>query len=157
MIFPAIHRCNEALRGTKKLTKVFLEVHNMFHFSKAKSLGMILLILVLAAAIYAFAAANTFADDTYAGAGSTTISGYTIRNIHYTLDTASDPRDITQVQFDIDENGSDPPSTVYITLDGGTTWQQCSAGAGAYDWDCDLSSNPADVETATALEIVAAE
>jgi len=154
---PAKDRCNEALHGAKKRKEVFLEVRNMSHFLKAKSLGMILLILVLAAAIYGFAAANTYADDTYAGAGSTTINGYTIRNIHYTLDTASDPRDITQVQFDIDENGSDPPSTVYITLDGGTNWEQCSAGSGAYDWDCDLSSNPANVETATALEIIAAE
>ena len=128
----------------------------MSRFIKMRSLGIVMLILILAAAIYGFAAANTV-PSSYAGDGSGTIDGYTIQNVHYALN-ATTPSNIDMVQFDIAENATNPPATVYVKLESvGGTWFSCAAGSGAYDWDCDLSASPVAVLDADQLTVVAAE
>jgi hypothetical protein len=137
----------------QKTNTSFLEVHHMFHFTQAKSIAVILLILVAAAAMYGFAAANTV-PDSGAGDGAGTISGYTISSITYTLNS-SNPRNIDSVEFDISSDGGlGDPATVKIELEGGSgTWYDCSIAAGHAT--CDTTTPAQDVEGATSLRVVA--
>lgn len=124
----------------------------MFRKVSAKSFGLAIIILVLGAAIYGLAASNTV-PATSAGDGEGAISGYTISNIKYTLNS-SDPSLIDMVQFDT----TGTPATVKIKLvDAGSTWYDCTAGAGAYDWDCDTTSPAATVLSADMLRVIAVE
>ena len=125
----------------------------MFHFTQAKSIAVILLILVAAAAMYGFAAANTV-PDSGAGDGAGTISGYTISSITYTLNS-SNPRNIDSVEFDISSDGGlGDPATVKVELEGGTgTWYDCAIAAGHVT--CDTTTPAQDVEGATSLRVVA--
>jgi hypothetical protein len=128
----------------------------MFHFSKAKSIGMILIILVAAAAIYGFAAANTV-PDSGAGDGSGTIYGYAITNIVYNLN-ATNPGNIDSVEFDIDDLGGvlGDPGTVVIELESGAgTWYTCTVASGHAT--CDTTTPAQDVLSATELRVVAVD
>ncbi len=92
--------------------------------------------------------------DTYAGDGNGTISGYTISNVAYGLETSdTDPTDIDQVSFDL---GSGMTATgVYVSFDGGTNWVDCSAGVSGSTVTCTgLSIN---VLGASNLRIIAVE
>jgi hypothetical protein len=117
---------------------------------------MILLILVIAAAVYGFAAANTV-EDSGAGDGAGTIYGYAITNIQYTLNS-SDPGNIDSVEFDIDDLGGvlGDPSTVQIELESGSgSWYSCSISSGHAT--CDTTSPAQDVAGATELRVVAVD
>ena len=125
----------------------------MFHFSKVKSTGMVLLILVAAASIYGFAATNTV-PDSGAGDGAGIISGYTISDIVYTLNS-SNPRNIDAVAFDISSDGGlGDPGMVKIELEGGSgTWYDCAVASGHAT--CNTTSPVQDVLSATSLRVVA--
>jgi hypothetical protein len=128
----------------------------MLQFSKARSIGMILLVLVIAAAIYGFAAANTVGDSG-AGDGSGTIYGYEISNIAYTLNSTN-PSNIDSVEFDIDDLGGvlGDPSTVQIELEGGSgSWYSCTVSSGHAT--CNTTSPSQDVLGATELRVVAVD
>lgn len=95
----------------------------------------ILAVLILSASVYAFAAANTV-PDTEAGAGTGTISGYTVSNVTYTLDS-TDPQQLDSVAFDI--SGNADPSTVKVQLISNTgTWYDCTVGV-APNWSCTIT------------------
>ncbi len=68
--------------------------------SLIRLLAVIVLLLMLGTATYAFAAANTV-PASLAGDGSGAITGFTISNIHYTLDGANPGGDITNVTFTV--------------------------------------------------------
>jgi len=88
---------------------------------RLRSLGGLILALILAAAVYGFAAANTV-PDTYAGDGQGTILGYTVSNIAYSLNADGNPSDIDSVTFTLDAVASE----VHISFDGGTSWSSCT-------------------------------
>jgi len=92
---------------------------------RPRSIGLVLLALILAAAVYGFAVANTV-PDTYAGDGSGTILGYTVSNIAYTLNSDGNPSDIDSVAFTLDANAGQ----AYVSFDGGTTWNSCTISGG---------------------------
>jgi hypothetical protein len=111
-----------------------------------------MMVLVLAAAIYGFAAANTV-PESGAGDGSGTISGYTISNISYALNAAT-PSNIDSVSFDVTPTaGAGAASTVYVQLNG-ATWDSC-ANTGGNTWSCNLTGVTA--LAAANLRVVAAE
>ena len=92
-----------------------------------------LLVFVVAAAIgvsvYAFTASNTVASHS-AGAGSATVSGYTVTSpTNYTF--SADGLTMTNVTFDLDKAASD----VQVALTPGTpekaNWTDCGASEGA--------------------------
>jgi hypothetical protein len=85
----------------------------------------VLLALILAAAVYGFAAANTV-PDTYAGDGAGTILGYTVSNVAYDLNSDGNPSDIDSVAFTL----SAAAGQAFISFDGGTTWNTCSIAGG---------------------------
>jgi hypothetical protein len=123
---------------------------------KPRSIVVALVMLVLAAAVYGFAAANTV-DATGAGAGSGTISGYEITNVEYTLNS-TDPQVLDGVNFDVASLGTlGQPTTVKVQLNStGGAWYACSAGT-APAWTCDTTGTSINVEDMDTLNVVAAQ
>jgi hypothetical protein len=113
---------------------------------------VIIMLLVLAAVAYGFAATNTVADSS-AGDGAGDVSGYDVSSIHYELDT-SDPTDIDAVEFTL--TGTTAPQTVYIQLDSYSGWFTCTMSGS--DATCDTSGQTVPVgSTFTELRVVAAQ
>ena len=69
------------------------------HVSHAKMLVALIGVLVIGGGAYAFTASNTVPGTT-AGSGSGAVSGYTVTNVHYTLN-ATTPGNIDAVSFTI--------------------------------------------------------
>jgi len=119
-------------------------------------LSRIRLIVVAAAAlalgtgVYAYAAANTVPNTT-AGAGSGTISGYTLSNVAYGLN-ATTPTNLDQVSFTIAPTTA---ASVKAQLASGGTWYSCSNTAGSVT--CNTTVPQATVAAATQLTVVATQ
>mgnify|MGYP002642075163 CR=1 FL=1 len=92
---------------------------------------VLLLVLIISAVAYGFAAANTMPADTFAGEGDVIVSGYTVANITYTLDS-NFPSKITTVDFDFTVGNT--PTTLRVGLFDGTNtiWAD----------NCSLSTSP---------------
>ncbi len=123
----------------------------MSKYFRPKSIAMMLLILVLAAAIYGFAAANTMPGTTYAGYGEDTIAGYTISNVQYRLEAAN-PRYIDQVTFTIAPTGV---SSVYVGLVNGGSMYSCSEAGGTVT--CSIPSTTVTALSADLLQVAATD
>ena len=67
---------------------------------KVRYLAVVLLVLIVAASAYAFAAANNV-PASGAGDGEDAISGYNVTNVHYTLDTDDSDQDRVRSVSDI--------------------------------------------------------
>jgi hypothetical protein len=112
-----------------------------------KVLVVLMVVVVLAGSAYAFAAANTV-PSTQAGDGSGTISGYTVSNVAYNLNS-SDPSALDSVDFTL----SAAATNVQIKLvSAGSTWYACTVVTGN-DWTCDTSG--ATVLSMDELRVVA--
>jgi hypothetical protein len=106
-----------------------------------------MLVLILAVAVYGFAASNTVPAST-AGDGSGVISGYTISGIAYTLNGTT-PTTIDTVSFTISPAAA---GTVRIKLvNAGSTWYNCTNTAGAVS----CTTTGASVVSADQLRVVA--
>ncbi len=102
--------------------------------------------------VFAFAASNSVANSK-AGDGEGAIAGYSVSNIHYTLD-GTDPSKIAAVSFDLDTAAA----TVHAAIWDGSQWHWASCtNTGGNSWSCSFSSPLPDVLSATALRVVAAE
>ena len=118
---------------------------------RPRSFGMLVLVLILAAAIYGFANTNTV-EATSAGDGATAISGYNIVSVTYDIFTDGDPTDIDTISFDLQAS----VASVWVSLDGGTTWTNCTAAiSGNTVSNCSMGDF--SVTGATNLRIVAAD
>lgn len=96
---------------------------------------------------YAFTASNTV-PVTHAGDGSQSISGYTVSNVIYNLNTSS-PQDVDSVTFTISPASA---TVVKISLAGGSApWYGCTPSGG--NVSCPTSG--ATVGAATSLDVVA--
>jgi len=115
---------------------------------RPRSLGGLILALILGATVYGFAAANTV-PDTYAGDGQGTILGYTVSNVVYNLNADGNPADIDAVTFTLNAAASE----VHISFDGGTSWSSCTP-AGVNVTCSGLSQS---VLAANSLRVVAAD
>jgi len=104
--------------------------------------------LVVAATVMGLAASNTV-PGTKAGDGASTITGYTVSNVTYTLDSTN-PQNLQRVEFDLD----DEASVVKVRLQTGGTWYDCTNTSG-YHWRCDTSGQA--VAGANELRVVAAQ
>jgi hypothetical protein len=100
--------------------------------------------------VYAYAATNTVPGST-AGAGSGTISGYTVSNIAYALN-ATTPTNLDQVAFTIAPTAA---STVKVQLASGGSWYSCANAAGSVT--CNTTSPQATAAAATQLTVVASQ
>jgi hypothetical protein len=106
--------------------------------------------LALGAGVYAYAASNTVPSTT-AGAGSGTISGYTVSSVAYGLN-ATTPTNLDQVTFTIAPTTA---TTVKAQLASAGTWYSCTNTAGSVT--CNTTSPQATVAAATQLTVVATQ
>jgi hypothetical protein len=122
----------------------------MFRSSK---FFIILLVLILATAAFAFAAQNTMPLVTVAGEGSRTISGYEVRNVNYNLNTAVDPSLITSVDFVLFPAAA-TTLNVTVQLDStGGAFYTCTSADGT-NWSCNTTATAIDVPTADQLRVI---
>ena len=110
--------------------------------------AVLLLVLAVMAGAYGFAATNTVVAPR-AGDGAGTISGYTVSNVAYTLNS-SNPQVLDKVEFDLDN----PASTVKVRLQTGGTWYSCTNTSGNH-WSCDTPGQ--GVQPANELRVVAVQ
>lgn len=121
-----------------------------FSLPRRRLLVVGILAIGIATGVYAFAAANTVPNST-AGAGSGTISGYTVTNVAYTLNTTT-PTDLDQVAFTIAPTTA---STLKVQLVAGGSWYSCANAAGSVT--CNTTSPQVTAAAATQLTVVAAQ
>ena len=121
-----------------------------------KKVVLVVLVAVLVAVGFAYAAANTV-PVTGAGDGQAAISGYNVTNVQYVLNS-SNPDKIFAVNFKLTPiNASAPaPTTVRITLESGSNaaWFPCTAQGQI--WSCPVN-NAVTVLAANQLRVVAAQ
>lgn len=124
--------------------------------SRLRKVALVVIIFIVALAIYGFAAANTV-PESGAGDGSGTVSGYTISNIQYTL-LSTDPSKLAEVDFDVSPTaGAGAASDVRISMDSGASWLACTNPSGN-SWNCAFAggSEP-DVLGINSLRVVAVD
>ena len=119
----------------------------MFSSRTLKVAVAVMIVSILAAVGYAFAAGNTV-PLTKAGDGNGVVSGYTVSNVVYNLNT-TDPSSLDSVNFDL----SAAAVTAKIKLvTAGTTWYDCTIVSGN-SWTCDTTG--AAVSAIDQLRVVA--
>jgi hypothetical protein len=112
------------------------------------------LALIFAVSARGFAASNTVPGSA-AGDGSATISGYTITDVTYTLNSTN-PQNLDNVRFTVTAPaGTSAPSTVRAQLVSGGSWSTCGNGGSGTTWTCTLTNVSA--AAANNLTIVAAQ
>ena len=125
---------------------------------RPRSFGMLVLVLILAAAVYGFAAANTV-PASYAGDGSGTISGYEICNLAYSINGDGDPTTIDQLSFDLHAVGASCASAVtagqvFVSFTGAAPFVNCSpVGPPASAITC--TGLTQSVQAASSLRVIA--
>jgi hypothetical protein len=124
----------------------------MVHRKRRRRLVLVaLLAFVLGTTGFAYAAGITFNGASNAGAageGAGTISGYSVTNIKYTLNT-DDPSKITGVQFSLTPNTA---TTAQAKITGMASWATCTLASGT--WSCPVNGVAL---SATELKVAAAD
>jgi len=124
------------------------------HNRKVRFLVLIALAAILAASLYAFAAANTV-PASKAGDGSGAITGYTVSTIHYVLN-GTNPGTIDAVTFTLDAIPSGGNTIMIRLVNPGGAWYTCTNVGTAVT--CNNGSTlGAAVTPANSLEVVIAD
>ena len=120
---------------------------------RLRLLASIALLLILSAAAYGFAAANTVPVSS-AGDGAGTITGYTVGAVKYTLN-ATTPSNIDSVSFTLTPVGAaGAPTTVQAKLvSTSTTYSTCTVATSI--WTCNFVGVTAT--SANELRVIAAQ
>ena len=125
--------------------------------SRWARVGRVGVVFLVAATIlagsYAFTAANTV-PASKAGDGSGAVTGYTVTNVHYTLN-GTDPSKIDAVSFTLNTAVA-AGGTLKITLDGGTNWFSCTVNTTTPSCTTTGAGQPT-VLAAANLRVVAAD
>lgn len=124
-------------------------------FRNFKILLIVLVVIVAAGSVYAFAATNTVPDSA-AGYKANVIPGYTVTNIVYDLD-ATDPTLVDAITFDVaPSSGTVVAAIVKLQTATGGAWTDCTLVAGvAPSMEVTCTYGALDLIDVTALNIVA--
>ena len=117
---------------------------------RTRVVGAVVIAAVLAVGAYAFTATNTV-PGTSAGAGSGTISGYTVSNVQYQLNNTT-PTNIDSMTFTLSASAATAKAKV---VSGSSTYTDCSI-AGGVNVTCDFSPDVA-VTSADQLSVIATQ
>lgn len=120
-----------------------------FDIRRFRYVAALIAAVCVAVGAYAFTNSNTV-PATNAGSGSGAISGYTISNVQYTLN--SDPTKIDAVTLTLDKAAG----TVKVQVVTGGSWYSCTNPTGN-DWSCDTTAPQASVAPADQLTVVATD
>jgi hypothetical protein len=93
-----------------------------------KIASVLLIVMVLTVAVYAFAAANTVPTSS-AGDGNAVISGYTVTNVHYVLN-GTDPSKIDSMTFTVSTSIPAGGAVQVKLISTGTTYTSCTVASG---------------------------
>ena len=115
---------------------------------RTRVVGAVIVAAVLGLGAYAFTATNTV-PATSAGSGSGTISGYTILNVQYQLNSTT-PTNIDSLTFTLSANATTAKAKV---VSGSSTYTDCSI-AGGVNVTCNFSPDVA-VTSADELSVIA--
>jgi hypothetical protein len=120
--------------------------------NKRSMAAILFLAAILGTSASAFTAGVTFpgAGAGAAGDGNESISGYTVSDIHYSVD-ALDEDNIGGVTFTLDS----PAEDVQATLNGGALQACAATNLAETDFSCDLSSLGESIVAAVDLRVVA--
>lgn len=118
-------------------------------FKNLKVLFVIVAVLAITVASYAFAAANTV-PDTKAGDGTGDVSGYDVTDVVYNLNS-TDPSTLDSVSFDL--GAAAATGKVKAQLVDSGAWYACTLDTGTV-WTCNTSG--LDVSSIDQLRVVAA-
>jgi hypothetical protein len=128
----------------------------MFNKRSLRVLVIVAVVFALATVAYASAAANTV-DPSKAGDGNAAVSGYTVTNVHYTLNT--DPTKIQTVQFDLGATAAAGNVQVGIGTGAGPsytyTYYPCTVLSGTV-YTCSVAGANTVLEV-TNLRVIAAQ
>jgi hypothetical protein len=94
---------------------------------------IVLVVVIISATAYAFAAANTV-PATKAGDGLGVVSGYTVTGVAYTLN-GTDPSTLDQVTFDLGAAATQVQVQLVATTG---SWYACTLDTGTV-WECDTT------------------
>ena len=115
--------------------------------------------LSIAGGAYAYTAANTVPTST-AGAGSGTVSGYTVTNLHYTLNTTT-PANIDSMTFTVSpvipSTGSGKVAVSAALSTGGPNGYTCSTNTAGDTVTCATTSPQLTADKLTSVTVVAAQ
>jgi hypothetical protein len=114
---------------------------------------------VIAGGAYAFTAANTVPTSN-AGAGSGTVSGYTVSNVHYALDGTA-PTNIDTLTFNVSpvipSTGSGKVVVQAALTSGGPNTYTCTTNTAGDTVTCATTAPQLTAATLNSLTIVAAQ
>lgn len=124
---------------------------------KIRYLTVVLLVLIVAASAYAFAAANVV-PESGAGDGEKAISGYTVTGVTYELNSTN-PANIDAVGFTIASAVAAKPVVKVQLVQTTGTWFACTVTGTASPWSCDCDIAPTVLTAAAVnnLRVVAAQ
>ncbi len=119
---------------------------------KGRLVAIALVLALLMAAAYGFAAANTV-DASAAGSGSQTISGYNVTDVAYTLNSTS-PENLDAVSFKLEALNNGPAAkAAQAKTAPNDTYVACTKDGATGIWTCPLTGKTA--AGATDLSVVA--
>jgi hypothetical protein len=114
---------------------------------------------MLGVGAYAFTASNTVPNTT-AGSGQGTVSGYTVTNIHYVLNSTT-PANIDSLTFTVSPvipSASNGKVVVHAALtSGGPTNYSCTTTSAGDTVTCATTSPPLTADKLTSLTVIAAQ
>ena len=129
------------------------------HVSQAKMLVALIAVLIVGGGVYAFTASNTVPATT-AGSGSGVVSGYTITNVHYTLN-ATTPGNIDAVSFTISpavpNTGSGKVVMQAALSTGGPNTYPCTTDAPGTTATCATTSTQLTSALLNGVTVIAAQ
>jgi hypothetical protein len=128
----------------------------MFIKRSLKIFVIVMIVFVLTAVSYAFAAANTLPGASLAGDGNVTVSGITVTNIKYAVTLTANPTTsyVTGVTLTL---ATATPATTSIQVKlvaAGTTWYTCT-NTGTTTVTCDTSSPAVTITAVDNLRVIA--
>lgn len=113
-----------------------------------RRLAAVAVFAIVAVSAFGFAASNSMPSDTRAGDGTTSISGYTVSNVSYNLDSST-PAEIDSVEFTLSAAATNVRASI-----NGTNSTSCSNTVN--DWICNMPDG-VGVTAASSLYIVATQ
>jgi hypothetical protein len=113
----------------------------------------------IAGGAYAFTASNTVPTSTV-GAGAGTVSGYTVTNVHYTLDTTT-PANIDSLTFNVSPSvpstGTGKVAVQAALTTGGPNSYTCTTNTAGDTVTCATTSPQLTADKLSSLTVVAAQ
>jgi hypothetical protein len=115
--------------------------------------------LAIAGGAYAFTASNTVPTST-AGAGSATVSGFTVTNVHYSLN-ATTPANIDALTFNVSPSipstGTGKVAVQTALTTGGPNSYTCATNVAGVTVTCTTTSPQLTATTLSSVTVVAAQ